>query len=245
MKLALVGAGPWAQRYATTMGAMHDAELVAVVCRRPQRQRFGMVHWVRSLAELAAGTVDAVVVASSASSHAQVATEVLTQRLPVLMEKLMTWTGQAPVQLHDLAKRQQQLLMVAHTHLYSEAFEALHARVAAATQVVAARSAGGNLGPFRQDYSALWDYGSHDVSMLFRLLGASVRQLNIRQCQPAIGGINSVIRFAAGTSGEIPVEIEIGSGFSTKQRYLELTLVNRDAAGRITERRVIYDDLAA
>jgi len=57
--------------------------------------------------------------------------------------------------------------LVAHQHLFAPAYEELRARVLEWDEF-AVISAGGGLGPHR-NYSALWDYGPHDVAMFLGL----------------------------------------------------------------------------
>jgi predicted dehydrogenase len=124
-------------------------------------------------AALAADDVDAVVLATPASTHAALARRALEAGKHVLVEKpLATSSGDADA-LVQLAARVGRVLMVGHVYLFHPAVTAVERalREGAVGAVKALRFERTNLGPVREDVDAAWDLAAHDVSIADAWLG--------------------------------------------------------------------------
>lgn len=250
MRLALIGAGPWASRYAAIMRTMPGVRLAAVVSTRRRQSSFRSPRWVRSLSDLPAAQIDGAIVATSADSHARTATHLLDAGIPVLVEKPMTLDARSARRLHWQARRRGTLLMVAHTHLYSEAFAQLYeALQVSGTTISTLLGQGGNQGPYRQNCSALWDYGSHDMAMFLRLVDARPHRMRVRQEHTDAGGVNTFATFVLPAESPVTVEMQVGSGFELKQRRLVVQGQPRPVSPGLEVQcadraEFVYDDLA-
>ena len=173
IKLGLVGAGRWGSRLIEAMARHRRLELAAL-CRVHVEAgpRFEPSVWVtsdwRSL--LAVPGLDGVVIATPPCLHTQITEAALERGLAVLVEKPFALDVGTVSHVSQLLHRFDGTLLVDYIHLFSPAFQALKERVPAdaVTKVV---SEGFNHGPFRHDYSPLWDYGPHDVAMCLELMG--------------------------------------------------------------------------
>ena len=178
VRLALIGFGYWGPNYARVLSELPGAELIAICDQRPDRlaivqQRYRSVATCERLDDLLArDEVDAVVIATPASSHEAVVRAALTAGRHVLVEKPMALHAAGGASLCDLAEARGKLLMVGYTFLYNAGVRKMK-EVMAPDQfgtpyyLHATRT---NLGPIRQDVNAAWDLAPHDIAIFNYLL---------------------------------------------------------------------------
>ncbi len=176
-KVAILGVGRWGTHLLRNFHQHPQAEVVAVVDPHQKRlvacrEKLGLdeqsivmsTQWsaVRQLEGL-----EAVVVATPASTHYPLILDALELGYHVLAEKPLTLEPSECVELCDLAQKQQKQLLVDHTYLFNPA-------VAKGKEVVATGKLGAlrygyasrtHLGPVRQDVDALWDLAIHDIAI--------------------------------------------------------------------------------
>lgn len=177
--VAVVGCGYWGVNYVRILNELPQARLVAVCDPRRDRleevgQRFPAGLLTQDLEEaLRRSDVEAVVIATGATTHHDLTTRCLQAGKHVLVEKpLATDSGQAH-ELVELAARRGRTLMVGHTFLYNPAVRQLRSYLdegflGRVYYLYARRT---NLGPIRHDVNALWDLAPHDISIFNYLLG--------------------------------------------------------------------------
>lgn len=121
-------------------------------------------------------SVDAVVVATPASTHAAIVKECLEYDKDVLCEKPLTLHLQEAEVLVKLAEKRQRILMVGHTFLFNAGIRKLkdYISVGYFGKIHYMHSVRTSLGPIRNDSNAVWDLAAHDVSIYSFLL----------ECQP-------------------------------------------------------------
>jgi predicted dehydrogenase len=78
-------------------------------------------------------------------------------------------------------------ILVDHIYLFHERFEQLKRDIQLFTKGdFDILTAGGGHGPFRPDYTALWDYGPHDVAMVLDIMRQPVRKVRAEMYAPGI-----------------------------------------------------------
>lgn len=180
--VAVVGLGRWGVHWVRNVLRQPDAELRAVVDADPQRLDFQRrqlalpetvqcyTHWPSAFA---LEGLDAVIIATPASTHDELIRAALTHRLHVLSEKPLTLNSASSAALCRLAEAQQRQLMVDHTYLFHPAVQrgrdlCQQGLLGDLRYAYAART---NLGPVRPDADALWDLAIHDLAILNHWLG--------------------------------------------------------------------------
>ncbi len=168
IRLGLIGAGPWGSRY---VPSAHEAGncIVTHVAGDPKALR-GTPH-IDGLEviessqwrQLLNAPVDAFIIATPPDTHSEIASDLLRAGRPVMVEKPMALTLDEAKRISFASKQSGAPLLVNHQHLYAPAYEELLSK-AIGSGWLSIASAGGSVGPHRS-YSALWDYGPHDVSM--------------------------------------------------------------------------------
>jgi len=178
VRLALIGFGYWGPNYARVLNDLPDAELTVVCDQRPDRLslvrlRYRAVATCEHLDDLfKRDDVDAVVIATPASTHAELVRAALQHGWHVLVEKPMALEAGACAMLCDLAEATGRVLMVGYTFLYNAGVhkmkECMEPSMFGQTYYLHATRT--NLGPIRQDVNAVWDLAPHDVAIFNYLL---------------------------------------------------------------------------
>jgi predicted dehydrogenase len=177
LRVGVIGAGAWGRNHVRTLAAMPEVEL-AVVCdasaairERVERQHPGVAVTDAPKALFAA--VDAVVIASPAPTHAELALQAIAAGIPALVEKPFALTVRDAERMAEAAERSGVPLLVGHLLVHHPIIQRLHAmlRDGSLGEPYYLYSQRVNLGQVRPDENALWSLGPHDVSVALHLLG--------------------------------------------------------------------------
>jgi predicted dehydrogenase len=180
IQLGMVGFGEWGPNHARVFSSLPESKVVAIADPRPERlrvarQRFKEAHVFEGHKELLANTtLDALLVATPASTHAEIVREALEAGLHVLCEKPLCLRPDDAKSLIRLADARGLILMVGHVFLFNAGIiklrKLIQERELGAIQYLTCQRT--NLGPIRRDVSAIWDLASHDVSIVNFLLNS-------------------------------------------------------------------------
>ena len=121
------------------------------------------------------GQVDAVSIASSTSSHYEIAKMAIQRKLHVLLEKPMTLTSVEAEELVRLAEKFGVLLQVGHIERFNPAFQLLRRQVKKITSVEARRLASFKVRGI--DADVVFDLMIHDIDLALDLVKTPVRQV--------------------------------------------------------------------
>jgi predicted dehydrogenase len=183
IKIAVVGIGRWGAHLLRNFLNHSQAEVVAVVDPTPERlavvkEQYNLNEEVVLITEWEAikqvAGLEAVVIATPASTHYTLITDALNWGYHVLAEKPLTLNPVESRKVCHLAEKHKRQLMVDHTYLFHpavqrgqtilQAGELGELRYGYATRT--------HNGPVRQDVDALWDLAIHDIGIFNTWLGA-------------------------------------------------------------------------
>jgi len=175
--MGVIGAGAWGKNHVRTAATLPDAELVAVCdADAKTRERIGRqypaVHVTADVADLLS-RVDAVVIASPATTHARVALQCIEAGKPCLVEKPFALTTRDAEAVARAAAERKLPVLAGHLLVFHPAVERLRTLVQGGElgRVYYLYGLRVNLGQVRADENALWSFGPHDVSVALYLLG--------------------------------------------------------------------------
>ena len=116
--------------------------------------------------------IDAIVIATSVSSHYELAKAALENNKHVLVEKPIAYSEKNAQELIKLSKLKNKTLMVDHTYLYSGAVQEIKKLLDADLlgKILYIDSIRANLGKFQSDVNVLWDLAPHDISIINYLI---------------------------------------------------------------------------
>lgn len=178
IRTAVIGAGAWGLNHVRVLAGEPRCALIGIADPDPhtaERVRT-LAPGVPVLADpdqiLADPRVDAVVIASSAPTHAALARSAFVAGKHVLIEKPVAMTLAEATALAELARKSGRVGMVGHLMVYHPAVVRLRdlLRSGELGKLHYLHSTRVNLGRLRSDENALWSFGPHDLSMIDYLL---------------------------------------------------------------------------
>lgn len=158
IRLALVGTGRWGKNIIKTIARLAGCELAYTATK----------DWQTLLKK---EDIDAVLIATPPSTHAEIALPFIQRRLPVFIEKPMTDNLTDAQKIEAAARTSDSSVFVGHLHLYNPAYRKTKELINDIGALLFMVSRGHNQGPYRESYSAMWDWAPHDVSMMLDILG--------------------------------------------------------------------------
>jgi len=175
--IALLGCGYWGKNLARNL---HELGALRLVCDPAESGRLTVgeiAPRVETSSEfndaLKSGDIEAVVIATPAETHFELAAAALNAGKDVFVEKPLALQASEGEQLNDLAQELGRVLMVGHLLEYHPAVVRLHELIDAGElgNVNYIYSNRLNFGKVRTEENALWSFAPHDVAVILRLLG--------------------------------------------------------------------------
>jgi predicted dehydrogenase len=177
LRVGVVGYGYWGPNLVRNLAACAATQPVAICDRDPRRlakarQTFPSIHTSAELDDAVLSDLDAVLIATPASSHYALAVRALDAGKHVLIEKPLTRTVEEGLDLVERAQRAELTLMVDHTFVYSPAVRRIKQIIDAGDlgEIFYIDSVRINLGLVQQDINVIWDLAPHDLSIIDYLL---------------------------------------------------------------------------
>lgn len=184
VRIGVIGAGHWGPNYVRNFRESDTAQMVAVADPRPEAlqalgKRFPELALISDYRELAASPdVDAIVIATPASTHHEIGLACLQAGKHVLIEKPLAHTSAAALELARYPLAEGQIFMVGHIFRFHPGINKIRELMYEGTlgTVRYIHCVRTNLGPVRRDVSVIWDLAPHDVSIALHLFnGMPVR----------------------------------------------------------------------
>lgn len=201
LNVGLIGVGYWGPNLLRNLNANPRGTLAHIADSDDKRRDFAAVAAPgaqiseSSDALIQDPAVDAVVIATPAASHFDLAMQALAAGKHVLVEKPMARSTAEVREIGALAEAQGLVAMVGHTFLYNDAVRHLRSLIESG-ELGDIRYIFGqrlNLGRIRSDVDALWNFGPHDISIIQYLLGEpealSVARMGMAYVQPDVDDV--------------------------------------------------------
>jgi len=243
IKFGLVGVGYWGPNLARNLSQVEggslewvvdsDERALAKICKSYPHVRTSLRY--QEMLESAA--VDAVVIATPAGTHYEIARACLDAGRHVLVEKPLAMSTRECDGLVELAERRNLVLMVGHTFLFSPPVLKLKEYVQAGElgDIYYAYSTRANLGQVRRDVNALWNLGPHDISILLYLLEQMPISVSAKGIDFIQEGIEDVVFLYMDFPGSTAAHVHLS--WLDPGKIRKMTLVG-------SRKMVVYDDVS-
>lgn len=240
--IGVIGCGYWGINYVRVFTELPRARMVRAADQRSDRlqllkQRFpSLVTCDDYQSVLTDPAIDAVVVATPATQHYAVVKECLLHGKHVLVEKPMTTRVDHAEELVSLAKGQGVNLMVGYTFLYNGGIRKVKSLLDSDDfgEVYYLYATRTNLGPLREDVSAIWDLAPHDISIFDYLLNQVPVQVSAIGARPLRNNREDVgfitLTYANGVVAHIHVS------WADPQKVRQVVIVG-------SRKRIVFDDV--
>lgn len=213
LRLGVIGAGAWGRNHVRTVAGLADAELAAV-CDTQGDVRDTVARqypsaFVTGDVDALLDRVDAVVIASPATTHADLARRAIAAGKPCLVEKPFALSVKDAEAVAQAAAARNVPVLAGHLLVFHPAVDALRTLVAGGElgRVLYMYGLRVNLGQVRADENALWSFGPHDVSVALHLLGEAPVRVTAQGSSYLRPGVEDVVflhmEFASGALAHI------------------------------------------
>lgn len=180
INIGIIGCGHWGPNHIRNFSNLDGVVISSCADQDDNRLAFVRKHYPTIkvthdyLDILKDKTVNAVVVATPASSHYHIVKQSLEYDKDVLCEKPLTQKVAEAEELVELADRKGKMLMVGHTFLFNVGIRKLKEYIDGGLlgKTHYLNFIRTNLGPIRRDVNVVWDLAAHDVSIASYLLGS-------------------------------------------------------------------------
>ena len=173
MRIGVIGFGYWGPNFVRVFRGIPGCHVVGIVDKRPEALKAAAaihpgIPLFASVDELLEEGVDAVVVATPASTHYRLGMKLIEAGIDLLVEKPLALSVEEGMRLVDAAAAKRRVLMVGHLLEY-------HPGLVQFRDIVRSGELGRlyylyttrvNLGKIRAAESALWDLAPHDISII-------------------------------------------------------------------------------
>jgi predicted dehydrogenase len=242
IRIGLIGFGYWGPNYARVLSELPGATLTVICDQRPDRlslvaQRYPSIATCERVDDLLTrDDVDAVVIATPASTHEAVVRAALGRGRHVLVEKPMALHAAGCESLCDLADEAARVLMVGYTFLYNSGVRKMKEVMApeAFGQPYYLHATRTNLGPIRPDVNAAWDLAPHDIAIFNYLLGEQPVWASAIGTRVLKNAREDIVFATLGYANDVIGNIHVS--WSDPNKVREVVAVG-------SRRRVVFDDL--
>jgi predicted dehydrogenase len=217
VKIAQVGVGYWGKNLFRNFFRCRNVNEIIACDSDPKAKDwldvdYPGVHFVQQTDSLLNDKkLDAVVIATPASDHFQLAKECLLADKHVFVEKPLSLTVQEAEELVQISTKKNLILMVGHTFLFNSAVDTIkeYIKTKLLGEVYYIYSQRLNLGRVRQDVDVIWNLAPHDISILLYWLDEMPNRVNVKgyyYLQPGIADVAFLnLEFPSGFSAHIHV----------------------------------------
>jgi predicted dehydrogenase len=212
-EVAVIGCGYWGRNLVRVFHGLRTLRAVCDASPAGIDAAHQIARDVRLLADFNAilddPTIDAVVIATPAETHATLASQALSAGKHVFVEKPLALTYRDGANLVRQAEAAGLVLMVGHILEYHPAVVELVRRVRRGElgKVQYVYSNRLNLGKVRREENILWSFAPHDIAVMLRIIGESPLEVTATggaYLQPNIADVTvTTLHFDRGVRGHI------------------------------------------
>ena len=242
LRIGLVGCGYWGSKHLRVFNELAESSLIALCEPSPdkvaaQPQAFLPPLVTGDYDRFLAAPTDAVVIATPARTHYELAKRALEHGKHVLIEKPFTTSADDAQALIHEADRRDLTLAVGHTYVYHPAVEFLKTYIQSGQlgKVQYVHTSRLNFGLLQPDVDVVWDLAPHDLSILLYVL----------QREPLFAGARGTACFNTKACEVAHIDLEFPDGPTA---HIYVSWLEPRKVRRLTfvgdEKTIVYDDVA-
>ena len=168
INLALIGVGAWGKNYVSTCKKLSNVRIKYLCAKTEETLNdfqgdFIKTNNYKDLFKYP--DIDGVIIATPNATHHEISYEFLKRGFNVLVEKPMSEDYFASRSLLPIQKKNGAKFQVGHIYLFDPAYKKTKELVQSIGKLRYIDFVGTNNGPLRKGTSALWDIGSHAISL--------------------------------------------------------------------------------
>jgi len=184
MSIAIIGCGDWGKNL---VRVFYKSKLLTAVCDKDEKKLKAITerYHVEPFAdyeELLQTNIKAVIIATPAFTHYEIARRSLLADKDVFVEKPLALDYHEGAELVRLAEEKKRILMVGHILEYHPAVEKMKAmieegKVGWINYIYSSRL---NRGKVRKEENVLWSFAPHDIFLILSIMGELPQKTSVR-----------------------------------------------------------------
>lgn len=183
LNIAVVGTGRWGKTLVRVIGTDPALTVVAAISSgasiaKPVDDTIPVFPtWQAAVEEL---SIDGFVLAVPPDIQPAIAEQIIAAGFPVFLEKPLALKRDAARDLLAVAKSTGFTGLVDHVHLFAPEFVELCRQLPSDHGVWEIKSISGNKGPYRDRWTACWDWAPHDIAMCLAVMESAPHSVMAR-----------------------------------------------------------------
>ena len=184
LQIGIIGLGRWGKNILKTVLKIENINLAAVSTRNkdlfikiPKTCKI-FNNWEELINN---SFLDGVIISTPTETHFKIAQKALNKGINTLVEKPLTLNLEESEILRSISNEKKILLMTEFTQIFNPKFQQLQNNIYLAGNLKSITTEAGNYGPFRKKTPVLFDWGSHELSILISLLGSYPIKINAQK----------------------------------------------------------------
>jgi len=229
INLGLIGTGNWGKNYIATINKINHIELVAILKSnqiKPSGIKSNCKVFTKYEDFISFQKFDGIIIASPPNTHCEIASKLILEKIPIIIEKPLTTKLIEAKSLLKLAQQNKGIVLVDHVFLYHSTFRLIKKYITDTNNINSIESIGGNKGPYRRDVTPLWDWGPHDIAMCLKIMESVPIEIKAEKISSKNNSkISENIKINLVFENKTEAKILIGNNFLEKKR--KFTLYNK------------------
>ena len=221
----LIGYGKWGKNYFKILNEFSNKRIINFLylarlkLNKKSKQISSSQIKLINTKSLFEKKINGLIISSPPQTHFELSKKAISKKIPTLIEKPLTLNLESTLNIKKLLYKKKILFLVNHQYLMSPYYKELK-KIINNKNISKIYSEGHGIGP-KRNYSVLWDWAPHDLSMIFDLLGTKKRVniLKVKKNTSVKGFERWKIEMYV---GNIFVAISIGNNYKRKTRIFKV-----------------------
>ena len=184
LNIGLIGVGRWGKNILRTIQKIDNVNLSCIATRN-KNSNYSLTkeciiypNWKDLISHT---DLDGIIIATPPHTHFEIAKNCLHRKINILVEKPLTFNSSEALFLKKLSYKMNTLVMTEFTQVFNPKFQKMQESLDLVGQIQSIKTQASNFGPIRNDTPVIWDWGSHELSILISLVGSKPENIKIKR----------------------------------------------------------------
>ena len=226
MKIGLIGCGHWGPNYIKTFNRIEGSN-IEIVCDKDESKlkTISDIKTTTNLDDILLNRkIEAVIIATPATTHFDLCKEALIHNKHILVEKPLTTKVDEAVELSKRAEHMEKVLMPGHIFEYNNSIDIIkqvisQGRLGDIRYIYSQRT---NDGPVRGDVGASWDLALHDISIFNYIFNDVPVKVSARGLRYMSKSVEDTCFIQLNYDNDVVVEIHCSWCYPRKVRTIDV-----------------------
>lgn len=179
--VSIIGIGKWGSNYIKNLSELKNINIRYLSSLNKKTfdnldKSLKLAQWVNNYKDAITDEIDTVIIATNPDSHFEIAKYALDNGKNVICEKPCMFNNSEYEEIYELINKNNNIFYTNYINLFNSTLDEVKKYTNKNFNHFTITNAGH--GPFRANYTALWDYGCHVMSVLFYIFDPELLSLN-------------------------------------------------------------------